>query len=71
MDFVLLTQRLFEKYFAVTLDTFRSPLTPLKKGGTGVKVPLFKGSQCGLLPKGEASAKGVSPMSNWRGFRGI
>ncbi|MBG1261292.1 hypothetical protein F8S20_20330 [Nostoc sp. BAE] len=25
------------------LDTFRSPLTPLKKGGTGVKVPLFKG----------------------------
>jgi hypothetical protein len=34
---------LFEKYFGVTLDTFRSPLTPLKKGGTGVKVPLFKG----------------------------
>ncbi|QHG19684.1 hypothetical protein A6V25_10575 [Nostoc sp. ATCC 53789] len=69
---------MFEKYFAVTLDTFRSPLTPLEKGGTGVKVPLFKGSQCGLLPKGEASAfaerlveKGVSPMSNWRGFRGI
>jgi hypothetical protein len=45
-------KRLFEKYFAVTLNTFRSPLTPLKKGGTGVKVPLFKGSHCGL---------GVSP----------
>jgi len=27
----------------VTLGTFRSPLTPLKKGGTGIKVPLFKG----------------------------
>jgi hypothetical protein len=38
-----LTKRLFEKYFAVTLGTFRSPLTPLKKGGTGIKVPLFKG----------------------------
>ena len=24
------------------------------------------GSQRGLLPKGEASAKGVSPMSDWR-----
>jgi hypothetical protein len=34
---------LFEKYFAVTLGTFRSPLTPLKKGGTGIKVSLFKG----------------------------
>ncbi|QLE51409.1 hypothetical protein FD724_27250 [Nostoc sp. C057] len=22
---------------------FRSPLTPLKKGGTGIKVPLLKG----------------------------
>jgi hypothetical protein len=45
---ISLAKRLFEKYFAVALDTFRSPLTPLKKGGTGVKVPLFKGSQCGL-----------------------
>ncbi|MBD6620735.1 hypothetical protein FNW02_34500 [Komarekiella sp. 'clone 1'] len=36
-------QRVFEKCFAVTLGTFRSPLTPLKKGGTGIKVPLFKG----------------------------
>ncbi|MBD6616159.1 hypothetical protein FNW02_10015 [Komarekiella sp. 'clone 1'] len=27
----------------MTLGTFRSPLTPLKKGGTGIKVPLFKG----------------------------
>jgi hypothetical protein len=34
---------MFEKYFAVTLGTFRSPLTPLKKGGTGIKVSLFKG----------------------------
>jgi hypothetical protein len=34
---------LFEKYFAVTLGTLRSPLTPLKKGGTGIKVPLSKG----------------------------
>ncbi|QHG18917.1 hypothetical protein GJB62_25090 [Nostoc sp. ATCC 53789] len=25
-----------------------------------------KRSQRGLLPKGEASAKGVSPMSDWR-----
>ena len=31
------------KCFAVTLGTFRSPLTPLKKGGTVVKVSLFKG----------------------------
>ncbi len=36
-------KRLFEKYLAVTLGTFRSPLTPLKKGGTGIKVSLFKG----------------------------
>jgi len=34
---------LFEKCFAVILGTFRSPLTPLKKGGTGIKVSLFKG----------------------------
>jgi hypothetical protein len=40
-----LTKRLFEKYFTVTLDTFRSPLT-LKKGGTGIKALLFKGG-CG------------------------
>ncbi|QLE46996.1 hypothetical protein FD724_01780 [Nostoc sp. C057] len=26
-----------------TLDAFALPLTPLKKGGTGIKVPLFKG----------------------------
>ncbi|AFW95108.1 hypothetical protein ANA_C12762 [Anabaena sp. 90] len=25
------------------LGTYRSPLTPLAKGGTRVKVPLFKG----------------------------
>ncbi len=25
------------------LSTYRSPLAPLKKGGTGIKVPLFKG----------------------------
>ena len=31
------------KCFAVTLGTFRSPLTPLKKGGTVIKVSLFKG----------------------------
>ncbi|MCC5663323.1 hypothetical protein LC653_05090 [Nostoc sp. CHAB 5784] len=52
------SKRLFEKCFTVTLGTFRSPLphasrstwgdpktalAPLKKGGTGVKVPLFKG----------------------------
>ncbi len=36
-------KRLFEKYFTVTLDSFRSPLTPLKKGGTGIKAPLKKG----------------------------
>jgi hypothetical protein len=27
----------------VILGTYRSPLTPLSKGGTRVKVPLFKG----------------------------
>jgi len=27
----------------VILGTYRSPLTPLVKGGTRVKVPLFKG----------------------------
>jgi hypothetical protein len=27
----------------VTLGTFRSPLTPLEKGGTRIKVSLFKG----------------------------
>ncbi len=37
------TKRLFQKGFAVTLGTFRSPLTPLKKGGTGITVSLFKG----------------------------
>ncbi|YAG14639.1 hypothetical protein NSTC745_03984 [Nostoc sp. DSM 114161] len=37
------TKRLFQKDFAVTLGTSRSPLTPLKRGGTGIKVtPLFK-----------------------------
>jgi hypothetical protein len=32
-------KRLFEKYLAVILGTHRSPLAPLKKGGTGIKVP--------------------------------
>ncbi len=36
-------QRLFEKWLSVILGTYRSPLTPLFKGGTRVKVPLFKG----------------------------
>ncbi|QFS46053.1 hypothetical protein GXM_03533 [Nostoc sphaeroides CCNUC1] len=41
-------KRLFEKWFAVTLGTFRSPLTPLKKGGTGIKVPQFIGGFRGI-----------------------
>ncbi|QKQ72018.1 hypothetical protein FBB35_00360 [Nostoc sp. TCL240-02] len=32
--------------------------------------PLLLVSQRGLLPKGEASAKGVSPMSDWRTRKG-
>jgi hypothetical protein len=36
-------KRLFEKWLAVILGTYCSPLTPLKKGGTGIRVPLFKG----------------------------
>ncbi len=39
--------------FFMRLYRIRSPLTPLKKGGTrALKVPLFKGSHCDL---------GVSP----------
>jgi hypothetical protein len=38
-----MSERLFEKGFAMTLGTCRSPLTPLKKGGTRIKVSLFKG----------------------------
>ncbi|MDZ7961924.1 MAG: IS1634 family transposase [Aulosira sp. DedQUE10] len=38
-----LSKRLFEKWLAVILGTQRSPLAPLKKGRTGIKVPLFKG----------------------------
>jgi hypothetical protein len=34
---------MFEKCFTVTLVTFRFPLTLLEKGGTGIKVSLFKG----------------------------
>jgi predicted type IV restriction endonuclease len=37
------SKRMFEKYLAVILGTYRSPLTPLKKGGTGIKVPQFIG----------------------------
>jgi hypothetical protein len=40
---MVISKRLFEKYLAVILGTHRSPLAPLKKGGTGIKVPLFKG----------------------------
>ena len=40
---VTLPKRMFEKSSVVTLSTCRSPLTPLKKGETGLKVPLFKG----------------------------
>jgi len=40
---------MFEKYLAVILGTYRSPLTPLKKGGTGIKVPLFKGDLGGSI----------------------
>jgi hypothetical protein len=50
MDFC---QRLFEKCFAVILGNFRS-LLQLFKGGTGITIPLFKGSHCGLLPRGDA-----------------
>jgi hypothetical protein len=49
---------LFEKYFPVILGTLRSPLTPLKKGGTGIKVPLFKGSHCALAVS-RLEARGV------------
>ena len=35
------------KGFAVTLGIFRSPLTPLKKGGTVIKVSLFQGDLAG------------------------
>jgi catechol 2,3-dioxygenase-like lactoylglutathione lyase family enzyme len=38
-----IAKRLFEKWLAVILGTERSPLAPLFKGGTGIKVPLFKG----------------------------
>jgi hypothetical protein len=34
---------MFEKVFTVMLSTQRSPLAPLKKGGTRLKVSLFKG----------------------------
>ncbi len=50
MDFC---QRLFEKCFAVILSNFRFPLQ-LFKGGTGITIPLFKGSRCGLLARGDA-----------------
>ncbi|MBG1261608.1 hypothetical protein F8S20_22145 [Nostoc sp. BAE] len=40
------------------LDTFRSPLTLLKKGGTGVKVPLFKGDLGGSKTF-DTSSKGL------------
>ncbi|MBD6620897.1 hypothetical protein FNW02_35495 [Komarekiella sp. 'clone 1'] len=54
----------------VGIKSSRSP-NPLQKGAFDSGSPLFKGSQRGLLPKGEASAKGVSPMSDWRGLGGI
>ena len=41
------SKRVFEKWLAVILGTGRSPLA-LKKGGIRIKVPLLKGSQCGL-----------------------
>jgi hypothetical protein len=34
---------MFEKVLVVMIKTRRSPLTPLKKRGTGFKVPLKKG----------------------------
>ncbi|QLE51415.1 hypothetical protein FD724_27280 [Nostoc sp. C057] len=43
MIFSFVFKKMFEKFFAVILGTFRSPLTLLKKQGTGIKVSLFKG----------------------------
>ncbi len=37
-----LPERLFEKYFAVTLGTFRSPLTPLKRN-RNQSPPIYRG----------------------------
>jgi hypothetical protein len=34
---------MFEKYSFVLTNPRESPLAPLKKGGTGTEVPLFKG----------------------------
>jgi hypothetical protein len=33
---------MFEKYKIALINPIRSPLAPLKKGGTGLLVPLFK-----------------------------
>ncbi len=38
---------MLEKWLAVILGIYRSPLTPLKKGGIGIKVPLLKGDNGG------------------------
>jgi hypothetical protein len=45
------------------LTAFRSPLTPLEKGGKFLKVPLFKGD----LGGSDHLCVHRSPLSKWRG----
>jgi predicted aspartyl protease len=42
-------QRVFEKYSLALVSSRESPLAPLKKGGTGLLVPLLKGDLGGFL----------------------
>jgi hypothetical protein len=54
-----LSKRMFGKYKTALVNHGRSPLAPLEKGGTGIKVPLFKGDLAAFLfgvpPVGVAS----------------
>jgi hypothetical protein len=45
-----LTKRVFEKYSFALTNPRESPLAPLKKGGTRLLVPLFKGDLGGFKP---------------------
>ncbi|OYE00646.1 hypothetical protein CDG79_33990 [Nostoc sp. 'Peltigera membranacea cyanobiont' 232] len=62
---------MLEKSLVIYQILLDPPKSPDQLGDFDSVSPLFKGSQRGLLPKGEASAKGVSPMSDWRGLGGI
>ncbi|OYE00732.1 hypothetical protein CDG79_33560 [Nostoc sp. 'Peltigera membranacea cyanobiont' 232] len=61
---------MFKKFYCRYQNVLDPPKSPDKLGDFDSGSPLFKGSQRGLLPKGEATPRGLPKWSDWRGLGG-